>query len=276
MSTKINEFKSLMTSFARPNLFQVSIQPRNQEANARMNINCYSASIPGLSTATTEKDQHYRSIAYQKIYEDVTLGFYVHEDMREIKYIQDWMSRMIRPQDNHVGFYDDYIGTVEITTIARGGQSRGPHGHVPVRSGDGSVVGRPAHRPYGTADVGGSHIDQWGTNSGTSHSPSMGEHSSYGQRKTLTTTLYDAYPKSIEAIALDYGTNDDIMKFNAVFTYRYYQQEWNKQAPTGQPPMVGPTRPDSGIEDKVKGTGNLKGVHRNESNKDFMARMLGR
>ncbi len=53
----------------------------------------------------------------QKIYEDVTLGFYVHEDMREIKYIQDWMSAMIRPQDNHVGFYDDYVGTIKIKRL---------------------------------------------------------------------------------------------------------------------------------------------------------------
>ena len=249
MSTKIDEFKTQMTSFARPNLFEVSIQPRGGQANTRMNINCYSAAIPGLSTATTEKDEHYRSIAYQKIYEDVTLGFYVHEDMREIKYIQDWMTKMIRPQDNHVGFYDDYVGTVAITTISRGGQYRDPHGHIPVMNGVGDTR--------------------------TNHTPSMGEHSKGGQRKTLTTTLYDAYPKSIEAIALDYGTNDDIMKFNVVFTYRYYEQTWNQQAPVGQPPFVGPTRPDA-IEDKVKGTGGLKGIHRNESNKDFMSRMLGR
>ncbi len=118
---KLDDFKSKMTSFARTNLFEVrifakpdSVQKPLQE---RLRFSCYQATVPGMAIATTEKDQGYRSIAYQKIYEDVTLGFYVHGDMKELKVFQDWMKLMIQPDDNHVGYYDSYTSTVEIKNL---------------------------------------------------------------------------------------------------------------------------------------------------------------
>ena len=166
----IDDFKSRMTSFARPNLFEVMIYAKpdkvNKDLQSRLQFSCYSASVPGMNIATTDKTPGYRSIAYQKIYEDVTLGFYVHGDMKEIQIFQDWMKIMVRPQDNHVGFYKDYISTVEIKNLDR------------------------------------------------------------QQKKVLTTTLHDAYPKTLETIALDANANDDVMKVNVVFTYRYYTQKF--------------------------------------------------
>tara|TARA_B110000495_G_scaffold7729_1_gene5711 strand:- start:147 stop:800 length:654 start_codon:yes stop_codon:yes gene_type:complete len=169
-----------MASFARPNLFEVTIfDPKSKNVTGavgqRLKFSCYQATIPGMNIATTDKDQGYRSMAYQKIYEDVTLGFYVHGDMKELKVFQDWMQIMIDPTDNHVGYYDDYIASVEIKNINRHNE------------------------------------------------------------KVLTTTLIDAYPKTLETIALDAGANDDVMKVNVVFTYRTYKQEFGgKQETTGE------------------------------------------
>ena len=208
-----------MTSFARPNLFEVVIYQNKTMTghDRRFNFNCFSASIPGMTTATTEKDEHYRSIAYQKIYEDINLGFYVHGDMKEIEFFQDWMKLMITPHDNHVGFYDDYKSEIEIKTLARAGNN-----------------------------------------------------------VTMTTRLHDAYPKTLGAVSLDYGTNDDIMKIEVGITYRYYTQTFGEFQETIGRPEFAEDVPVEIKEDKVKGTGNLKGVHRNESNKDFMSRILGR
>jgi len=177
---QIDQFKSRMSSFARPNLFEVVISnPKKKgvlgRVQQRLSFACYQATIPGMSIATTDKDQGYRSMAYQKIYEDVTLGFYVHGDMKELKVFQDWMQIMIDPTDNHVGYYDDYIATVEIKNLDR------------------------------------------------------------QQHKVLTTTLIDAYPKTLETISLDAGANDDVMKVNVVFTYRTYKQEFGgRQETTGE------------------------------------------
>ena len=176
---QIDTFKTRMTTFARPNLFEVTIFAKpdslNKTLHERLRFSCYQATIPGMNIATTDKDQGYRSMAYQKIYEDVTLGFYVHGDMKELKVFQDWMKIMIDPSDNHVGYYDDYISTVEIKNLDR------------------------------------------------------------QQHKVLTTTLIDAYPKTLETIALDAGANDDVMKVNVLFTYRHYKQEFGgKQETVGR------------------------------------------
>jgi|TARA_B110000438_G_scaffold141603_1_gene136635 hypothetical protein len=175
----IDNFKSKMKTFARPNLFEVVIFAKpdgiNKALQERLKFSCYQANIPGMSILTTEKDEGYRSIAYQKTYEDITLGFYVHGDMKEIKVFQDWMKIMINPENNHVGYYDDYKSTIEIKNLDR------------------------------------------------------------QQKKVLTTTLIDAYPKSIDALTLDADSNDEIMKVNVGFTYRYYKQEFGgKQESVGK------------------------------------------
>jgi hypothetical protein len=173
----IDQFKTRMSSFARPNLFEVMISnPSGKKVlgtiHQRLSFACYQATIPGMNIATTDKDPGYRSVAYQKIYEDVTLGFYVHGDMKELKVFQDWMQLMIDPSDNHVGYYDDYVSTVEIKNLDR------------------------------------------------------------QQKKVLTTTLIDAYPKTLETISLDAGANDDVMKVNVVFTYRHYTQKFGGRQET--------------------------------------------
>jgi len=177
MGTFLSDFKSQMTTFARPNLFEVVITPLNKviipdSLKRRLSFGCYTASIPGMTTLTTEKDEGYRSIAYQKAYEDVALGFYVHGDMKELKVFQDWMELMIDPKTNRVGFYDHYTSTIEIKNLNQ------------------------------------------------------------QQDVALTTTLYEAYPKSLSAVTLDYGTNDDVMKIDVGITYRYYTQRFGEQQET--------------------------------------------
>ena len=176
----LDDFKSRMTSFARPNLFEVEIyNPTKkmviEEIRRRLTFNCFSAQIPGMTTMTTEKDEGYRSIAYQKAYEDVSLGFYVNGDMKELKVFQNWMKLMIDPKTNHVGFYDDYKATVSIKNLNQ------------------------------------------------------------QQDTALTTTLHDAYPKTLSPIGLDYGSTDDILKIDVTFTYRHYTQTFGKlQEPVGR------------------------------------------
>lgn len=120
MAKGISQFKALTkASFARPNLFRVTISkdfvfgPQRED----LFINCFQATVPGLNIATTDKDKAYRSVAYQKIYEDITLGFYCSSDMKELRYLQNWMNRIIRPQDNHVEYYSNYTGTINIINL---------------------------------------------------------------------------------------------------------------------------------------------------------------
>tara|TARA_B110000438_G_scaffold235109_1_gene231714 strand:+ start:43 stop:756 length:714 start_codon:yes stop_codon:yes gene_type:complete len=118
----IDKFKAITkASFARPNLFKVSITFGPQRED--LFINCFQATVPGLNIATTNKDQAYRSVAYQKLYEDITLGFYCSDDMKELRYLQNWMNSIIRPQDNHVEYYTNYTGTIDITNLSTGAKT---------------------------------------------------------------------------------------------------------------------------------------------------------
>ena len=165
----ITDFKANMSKgFARPNLFKVEISKVIASKQQLYQMSCFQAQIPGHNIATTDKDIGFRSIAYQKIFSDVILGFYVDADLTQLKYWQEWIDQIINKQTNHHAYYNKYIGNIKITQENLAGQ------------------------------------------------------------KVATWTLHDAYPKQIDPIQLDYGTNDAIMTCNATITYRHFTVEWLK------------------------------------------------
>ena len=52
------------------------------------------------------------------------------------------------------------------------------------------------------------------------------------QQKSLTTTLHEAYPKTIAELALETGPASEIMKLDITMTYRWYDQKWYKEQRT--------------------------------------------
>ena len=163
----ISKFSSNMSKgFARPNLFKVEISKVQTSQQEKYQMSCFQAQIPGHNIATTDKDIGFRSIAYQKIYSDVILGFYVAADLAELEFWQHWIDKIIDKQTNHHNYYNKYVGEVMITQENRAGH-----------------------------DV-------------------------------ATWTLKDAYPKQIDPIQLDYGTNDAVMTCNVTMTYRHYTVDY--------------------------------------------------
>ena len=160
--TTIMDFKAGMSKFARPNLFKVEISKIVPNKQQLYQMSCFQAQIPGHNIATTDKDIGFRSIAYQKIFSDVILGFYVDANLSQLKFWQEWIDQIIDKKTNHHNYYDKYVGRVKITQENRSGN--------PV----------------------------------------------------ATWTLHDAYPKQIDPIQLDYGTNDAVMTINATITYRHF------------------------------------------------------
>ncbi len=169
--TTIMDFKATMSKgFARPNLFKVEISKIKADKQPLYQMSCFQAQIPGHNIATTDKDIGFRSIAYQKIFSDVILGFYVDADLNQLKFWQDWIDTIINKRTNHHNYYNKYVGTVKVTQQNRSG-----------------------------VDV-------------------------------ATWTLHDAYPKQVDPIQLDYGTNDAVMTCNATITYRYFDVVWHTVA----------------------------------------------
>ena len=164
----ISEFSSNMSKgFARPNLFRVEISTLKPDKQVAYQMRCFQAQIPGHNISTTDKDIGSRSVAYQKIFSDIILGFYVDADLKRLKFWQEWIDRIvIKGTSNRHNYYDNYIGQIKITQENR-------FGH----------------------DV-------------------------------ATWTLHDAYPKQVDPIQLDYGTNDAVMTCNATITYRHFDVVW--------------------------------------------------
>ena len=167
----IHDFKATMQrGFARPNLFEVSISKVAPDKQFKYQMSCFQAQIPGHNIATTDKDIGFRSIAYQKIFSDVILGFYVDADLSQLKFWQEWIDQIVHKKNNQHNYYNTYIGTVKIKQQNRSGHA------------------------------------------------------------VATWTLHDAYPKQIDPIQLDYGTNDAVMTCNATLTYRHFDVEWHEVA----------------------------------------------
>ncbi len=163
----IEDFKAQMkSSFARPNLFSVDISNVKNDKAAKYRMSCFQAQIPGVSLSTTDKDIGFRSVAYQKLFSDMTLGFYVSTGLEEIQFWQKWIDSIVNSKTNHFNLPKNYYGTINVTQISRTG---GPSG-------------------------------QW--------------------------TLHDAYPKAVDPIALDYGTNDAVMTMATTITYRNYTHRY--------------------------------------------------
>ena len=120
----ISAFQSQIGNLARPNLFKVHIYTNGVKSPSMdfkkgLAFKCHTATIPGLDIATTDKDFSYRSYGYQKMYADVSLSFYCGEELRELEFLQNWMKLIIQPSDNRVGYYNDYIGNIDIIKLDR-------------------------------------------------------------------------------------------------------------------------------------------------------------
>ena len=163
----IADFKAQINKgFARPNLFQVDMAPVGADKATQYRMNCFQAQIPGSNLATTEKDIGFRSVAYQKIFGDVILGFYVDTELNQLQFFQDWIDFIVKPTNNHFEYPHKYQSQIKITSVNR--------------------LGSPA--------------GQW--------------------------VLHDAYPKQVDPISLDYGTNDTIMTANITLSYRHYTHHY--------------------------------------------------
>ena len=124
MAFSIDKIKAQTNAaFARPNLFRVEFTLPQLLFRTRgitqekLSINCFQATVPGLSIATTDKDKGFRSVAYQKLYEDITLGFYCSNDYGELEFLQSWMNQIVQAEDSRIGYYSDYIADIDIINL---------------------------------------------------------------------------------------------------------------------------------------------------------------
>ena len=83
-------------------------------------LKCESISFPGRNLDTTEDTNIYgpvRNIVTGFSFADVAATFQCSSDMKEKKYFETWQRMAYNPQTFSMGYYDDYIGAVEIHAL---------------------------------------------------------------------------------------------------------------------------------------------------------------
>ena len=206
---------NILNGFARPNLFRVTIGNLQSAYQPQFRINCYQAQIPGSNLATTDKDTGFRSAAYHKLYADIILGFYCSENMQELEFFQGWIDRIVDPVTNRKGYYSDEIGsnergytsTITIEHLSRLSSKGGEHNL-------GLTAPKLGANPIKREQELYLKENEW---------------QKYDKDNFITARwkLFEAYPKQVDPIQLDYGTNDTVMSMNVTLTYRHFKADFN-------------------------------------------------
>ena len=103
---------------ASTNLFaQVLLGQVGGQEQREVGYQCNSIAFPARGIDTTPDENIYgpaRKIANGYTYAPITGRFYCHNDMREKKFFETWQRLAYNPQTFAMGYYDDYVGTIQI------------------------------------------------------------------------------------------------------------------------------------------------------------------
>ena len=81
---------------------------------------CNAISLPSRGLTTVPDETIYgpaRHLVQGYTFGDVSASFYLHNDMREKKFFETWQRIAFNPQTFAMGYYDDYVGSVQIYTL---------------------------------------------------------------------------------------------------------------------------------------------------------------
>ena len=83
-------------------------------------LRCESISLPGRNMDSTPDTNIYgpeREIVTGYSFGDINAVFQCSSDMREKKYWETWQRLCYNPQTFDIGYYNDYVGTIDIHTL---------------------------------------------------------------------------------------------------------------------------------------------------------------
>ena len=129
MAFNLDGFTSTIGKYglASPNKFEVAIfGPGGGSSEEEINLMCESVSIAGRSVQSI-MDLRYgqrREIAYNApVYAPVNLTFLCTEKYREKDYFDRWNNSIVNSANGFdVAYYNDYIGSMTVTTLDKNGK----------------------------------------------------------------------------------------------------------------------------------------------------------
>ena len=112
--------------YSRPTIYNIILtKPPNLKGWSgdqlrKIGFNCHQISIPSSNIATKPLKTYglKKEYAYAKLFEEITSSFYLSEQMDEYHFFESWQELMYAP-DQSVGWYNDYVSTIEIHQLSR-------------------------------------------------------------------------------------------------------------------------------------------------------------
>jgi hypothetical protein len=103
---------------ARTNRFTVELSPpaESPDSSRRILLFCEQASLPGISFATTSNKSYgeSREIAYDRLFEPITLQFHVDRHFQVKKVFDKWMQVIQDPVSKSFNYYNNYTTKISI------------------------------------------------------------------------------------------------------------------------------------------------------------------
>lgn len=157
---------------ARTNRYEVIIPLPGSDEQNLARLFCEQVTLPGVSLATTPSRFYgdTREMPYERLFDPVSMTFYVDSAMKLKSAFDDWMSTIVNPTTRTIQYYRDYVRPVYITVL--------------------DVSEQPVHM----------------------------------------VTLYEAYPKAIQAVNLE-SAGRDIMRLTVNMQYKYWEPLKIEQQP---------------------------------------------
>lgn len=120
--TAISTFTSAIgNDIARPNRFKVTLPG---DGRGTLGILCYQCTLPQRSLKTFDLNQKgvpYR-VPFCQDYSPVSFSFYARPDYNTRQYFDEWQNEVVIDLNyNVMGFYDDFVKKVKISTLDRMG-----------------------------------------------------------------------------------------------------------------------------------------------------------
>jgi hypothetical protein len=121
----INEFIALVKGegLARSNRYLVIITPPasliSDAPDDKLTFYCDSVSMPGMNLLSnpTNTFGEQREVVYNRSFEPVNLEFILDQEMEIKKFFDEWQARIVNPVSRMIGYYQDYIGRIEIQQL---------------------------------------------------------------------------------------------------------------------------------------------------------------
>jgi hypothetical protein len=225
MAFGINEFTSQINKhgIAKPAHFSVLITGPISDGRRAFPLRIESVSIPGRNLITL--DQNYygppRQIPYRFMVQPVTLTIILSQDMYEREYFMRWQDSIIgssrkygdgTPGSYDAGFYDDYIGNIEIKQYSESPSSQG-------RTGNNDLLSTVKE----VAAIGGIDTSIFTAPLGF-QIPGLGGPADGDIKEATMISLKEAYPIAVNDIQMNWA-DDGYARLNVEIRYHHMEEK---------------------------------------------------